>query len=132
MARARRRRKVCGRFSTTFFKPAGVPKHDLEEVVLTIDEIEAIRLADYEGMYQADASEKMGISRQTLGNILKSARLKIADALIHGKSIKLEGGIVEFQKRMFACQSCGHKFENEDYPSECPDCSGTNVKPTED
>lgn len=130
MVRPRRRRRVRGRFATTFFKPAGVPKHNLEEVILSIDEIEAIRLSDFEGLYQADAAEKMGVSRQTLGNILKSARKKIADALINGKCIKLEGGIVEYHRNLFACQNCGKQFENDKFPTACPDCSGKDIIPT--
>lgn len=127
MARPRNCRKVKGRFDTTFFKPAGVPKHALEEVTLAIDEIEAMRLADYDGLYQADAAEKMGVSRQTLGNILKSARKKVTDALIHGKSIKLEGGSIEFQEFMFHCRGCGAKFADNIIPAACPDCESTEI-----
>ncbi len=65
---------------------------ELDEEILGLDEMEAIRLADSEGLYQADAAEKMGVSRQTFGNILKTAHRKIAEALIKGKAIKLERG----------------------------------------
>ena len=61
----------------------------LEEVSLELDEIEALRLADLEGLYQADAAERMGISRQTFANIVERARHKVADALIHGKALKI-------------------------------------------
>jgi len=131
VVRPRRRRRVRCRFGTTFFKPAGVPKHNLEEVILSIDEIEAIRLSDYEGLYQADAAEGMGVSRQTLGNTLKSARKKIADALINGKSIKLGGGIVEYHSNLFSCQNCGKQFENDAFPIACPSCSCKDVIPTQ-
>ena len=72
-----------------FFKPRGTALGDLEVFELGIDELEAMRLADMEGMYQADAAEKMGISRQTFGNIINSARKKVASALINGAAIKI-------------------------------------------
>ncbi len=80
---------------TSYYKPRGIPLSALEEVVLTVDEFEAIRLTDLEGLYQADAAEKMSVSRQTLGRILESAHKKIADALVHGKALRIEGGSIE-------------------------------------
>ena len=62
---------------------------------MTVDEFEAIRLTDLEGLYQADAAEKMSISRQTLGRILESARKKIADALVNGKALLIKGGPIK-------------------------------------
>jgi len=59
------------------------------------DELEAVRLADFEELYQEDAAKKMNISRQTFGNIINSAHKKIADVLLHGKALKIEGGIVK-------------------------------------
>ena len=79
----------------TFFKPAGIPRIELEEVALTLDELEAVRLADLNGLYQEKAAPKMDISRSAFARILESARRKIADALVHGKSLKLEGGPVQ-------------------------------------
>ena len=79
----------------TFFKPAGISRVELAEVALTLDELEAVRLADFNGLYQEQAAPKMGISRSAFARILESARRKIADALIHGKSLKLEGGPVQ-------------------------------------
>ena len=67
----------------------------LEEVNLTLDELEAIRLADLTELYQEDAAKKMNISRQTFGNIINSAHKKIADALLNAKALKIEGGVVE-------------------------------------
>ena len=67
----------------------------LEEVNLTLDELEAIRLADMEEMYQEDAAKKMNISRQTFGNIVNSAHKKIADVLLNAKALKIEGGTIE-------------------------------------
>jgi predicted DNA-binding protein (UPF0251 family) len=67
----------------------------LEEVNLALDELEAVRLADLEGLYQEDAAKKMNISRQTFGNIINSAHKKIADVLLNAKALKIAGGIVK-------------------------------------
>jgi predicted DNA-binding protein (UPF0251 family) len=67
----------------------------LEEVRLTLDELEAVRLADLEGLYQEDAARKMDISRQTFGNIVNSAHKKIADVLLNAKALKIEGGVIK-------------------------------------
>ena len=80
----------------TFYKPRGVPLSVLQQVNLTFDELEAIRLADFQGLYQEQAAEKMNISRQTFGRIIESAHKKIADALVNGKALSIEGGPVEF------------------------------------
>lgn len=78
-----------------YFKPRGVPLCELDETVLAIDELEALRLTDLDGLYQADAAISMGVSRQTIGNILQSARRKVADALVNGKALRIAGGAVE-------------------------------------
>lgn len=77
-----------------YFKPRGIPASLLEEVVLNLDEFEAIRLADLEGLYQEDGAKRMNISRQTFGRIIESAHKKIADVLMNGKALKIEGGEV--------------------------------------
>jgi len=78
---------------------------DLEEIVLNLDEFEAIRLADYEQLYQEDAATKMNISRQTFGRIIEAAHKKIADVLMNGKALKIEGGEVAFDET----KTCGKK-----------------------
>jgi len=80
--------------SVTYFKPAGIPLRELEEVALTLDELEAIRLADLQGLYQEQAAQEMGVSRATFGRIVESARRKVAHALTSGKALRLEGGPV--------------------------------------
>ena len=88
-------RRVCGTPETDYFKPRGISLDELEEVGLTIDEFEAIRLADLDGLYQEDAAKKMNVSRQTFGNIINSAHKKVADALLNAKALKIEGGNIE-------------------------------------
>jgi len=78
----------------TYFKPAGIPLSGLEEVVVSLDELEALRLADLNGLYQEQAAEQMKISRPTFSRVVESARRKVADALINGKALRLEGGPV--------------------------------------
>lgn len=128
-------RPKCARYvneypGTTFFKPRGIPLVELEEVTLSVDEYEALRLADLEGLYQEDAAALMNISRATFGRILESAHRTVADALISGKAIKIEGGVVTVtQKRMFQCSDCEHSWEvpfGTGRPGACPQCGGQN------
>jgi predicted DNA-binding protein (UPF0251 family) len=90
-------RHIGFRPNADFFKPAGIPVHALEQVILTLDEVEALRLADLNGLYQEQAAQEMKISRPTFSRIVEEARRKVADALIHGKALRLEGGTVRMK-----------------------------------
>lgn len=92
MARPMICRKVSGDVAASYFKPQGVPMRFLEEVALERDEVEAIRLADLEGLYQVDAAARMGVSRQTFGNIVARARKKVATALLRGMALRIVVG----------------------------------------
>ena len=81
-----------------YFKPAGVPACTLEQVTLTLDEVETLRLADLQGLYQAPAAAQMKISRPTFARIIEVARRKVAEALIHGKALRIEGGTVTMNR----------------------------------
>ena len=83
------RRRIRGNFDKVCFKPCGIPGHSLERVYLNEDELEAIRLMDFKGLYQEDVAKEMGVSRPTISRILKEARAKIADALLNGKAIEI-------------------------------------------
>lgn len=89
MPRKKGHRKTCFAPGVTYYKPIGIPLKLLDEMVLGIDELEAIRLADAEGLYHKDAAAQMGVSRQTFGRIVGAARGKIAKALTAGKAIKI-------------------------------------------
>jgi len=104
MPRPKCRRNICGMPDKNYFKPRGIPTVALEEIVLNLDEFEAIRLADYEELYQEDAAVKMNISRQTFGRIIEAAHKKIADVLINGKALRIEGGEVALNEK----KPCGH------------------------
>jgi predicted DNA-binding protein (UPF0251 family)/predicted Fe-Mo cluster-binding NifX family protein len=85
-------RRIRGGIAASLYKPAGIPTRELEEVRLGLDGAEAIRLADLDGLYQEAAARKMGVSRQTFGRILEEARRIVADAIINGKALRIEGG----------------------------------------
>lgn len=92
MPRPCRCRKVRFRPQITCFKPLGIPMVDLEETVLTIDEFEAIRLKDLEGLEQEECAKMMGISQPTFHRLITLARKKLACAIVNGKTIRIEGG----------------------------------------
>ena len=81
------------------FRPKCKPPNKLEGVYLTLDEFEAIRLADFEGLKQEDAAKRMKISRPTFSRIITSAHKKVGDALANIKAIKIEGGCCKFRKK---------------------------------
>jgi predicted DNA-binding protein (UPF0251 family) len=124
-------RRVAGAPKCGLFKPAGVPCASLEEIVLTVDEMEAMRLADLEGMYQEQAAGQMNISRQTFGRVIESARRKVAQALCRGQALRIEGGTVEVvNMRRFQCCACQHVWElphGTGCPQECPKCASGNI-----
>jgi len=107
MPRPFRCRRIQAPPNCRLFKPAGVPLDDLETNPLQLDELEAMRLVDLSGLYQEDAAVKLGVSRQTLGNILESARKKVADALVNSKALSIGGG---------TCHSSGEEAR------KCPRC----------
>ncbi len=94
MVRPKRCRIIEENPEYTYFKPQGIPLSDLEEITLHIDEFEAIRLKDLEGLDQEVAASRMGISQPTLFRLLTSGHKKVAEALVKGKAIKIEGGDV--------------------------------------
>ncbi|MGA7105054.1 MAG: DUF134 domain-containing protein [Candidatus Deferrimicrobiaceae bacterium] len=91
-------RRIAGRPIAPVFHPAGVPACDRVEIILTLDEFEAIRLADLEGLYQEQGAERMHVSRPTFGRILGTAHRKVAEALAHGKALKIEGGTIRVER----------------------------------
>jgi len=90
MPRPRIRRRVMFEPGVLYFKPAGVPIKDLEEVELGLDEVEALRLADSEGLNQEVCAGRMKVSQPTFHRILDKARKKVSDAIINGKAVKIK------------------------------------------
>jgi len=92
MVRPRNIRRIYFQPDITYFKPVGISMINLKETVLNFDELEAIRLVDSEGMEQSKAGKKMKISQSTLSRLLSTGRKKLADAIIAGQAIKIQGG----------------------------------------
>lgn len=121
----------------TQFKPVGVPLFAVDEIVITVEEMEAIRLADVEELDQGPASLLMGISRPTFHRILTKAHTKIAQALWQGKSLRVDGGTYRVKccegDRKFHCGACGHKWTVPKGTGErgcqmhCPACNVQNA-----
>jgi len=98
----KRGRTKCLRFvkgvpEVDYFKPRGIPLMELDEVELKVEELEAIRLVEYEDLSHEDAAKKMKVSRRTLARELHSAHKKIADALLNGKAIQIKGGFFKLK-----------------------------------
>jgi len=114
-----------------YFKPRGIPVTRLEEIVMTLDELEALRLTDLDGLYQEEAAKRMHVSRPTFGRIVDSAHSKVADALVNGKALRIEGGRVDMSaERSFACSGCRHSWRirhGVSHPAQCPACSSRDV-----
>ena len=131
MARPRNCRKVGCLPGSGYFKPRGIPLSMLKEVILTVDEFEAIRLADLESLYHDQAAQKMSVSRQTFGRIIGSAHKKVAQALVEGTALKIEGGDFEVNAmRKFKCLDCKHTWElayGTGRPAGCPACQSVNI-----
>jgi len=134
MPRPPKYRRVALLPPARYFKPAGVPLRALEEVILSLEEAEAIRLKDLEGLDQEQSAQKMNISRPTFQRVLKAARQKIAEALLRGKAIRIEGGTYEMAWQRFRCGN-GHQW---DVPLElmaggpprfCPTCNTVAIDP---
>ncbi|MEW5826337.1 MAG: DUF134 domain-containing protein [Candidatus Bipolaricaulota bacterium] len=94
MARPTCCRRVAGSPGATLFRPDAGPACGASAIVVALDEFEALRLADREGLHHEDAAARMGVSRPTFGRILESARRKVADALTEGRALRIEGGTV--------------------------------------
>jgi predicted DNA-binding protein (UPF0251 family) len=113
MPRPPKPRIVCEAPAASYFKPRGIPLPFLKETVLGLDELEALRLADLEGLSQVDVGKRMGVSRGTVGRLLEKAHRIVADALLRGKALRLEGGPVATPPRLRA--ACPKHW-----PAGCP------------
>lgn len=112
------------------FKPAGVPRKFLESVILTVDEYEAIRLADYQQMEHQQSADEMNISRPTFTRLIEKARKKMAQVIIEGKELIIMGGNIDFVYNLHECKDCGEVVQKpftEDQEA-CPDCGSSNMQ----
>lgn len=130
MTRPCKCRRISGQPRSFLFKPCGVPLRELQETCLTLDELEAVRLADLQELYQEEAASRMGVSRQTFGNIVRSAHGKIADALVNAKSLKIAGGVVQLDRQRFRCGRCRTHWAASPVLEKivaCPKCRGNGI-----
>jgi predicted DNA-binding protein (UPF0251 family) len=111
------------------FKPVGIRRDMLQDITLEIDEYEAIRLSDYEGLDHTDAAAEMEISRSTFSRLIEKARSKVASFLIEGRMLQIEGGKIHFRDNVLKCQSCGHIFNIDigNRLSKCPECGSDRL-----
>ena len=132
MVKPRKNRNVLYPPWMHYFKPHGhMPFDPSSLVILAIDEYESIRLADHENLKQEEAAKRMNISRPTFTRLINSARKKIADAMVNGKMIRIEGGNFVFLKNRMRCNSCGKIWETDIRTKTikpCPDCSSQDIE----
>ncbi len=121
MPRPHKCRKVLKAPVCTCFKPGNVPMRALQRVLLTLDQYEAIRLADYEGLEHAEAALKMGISRPTFTRLITSAHKVLAKVLVEGHALVIDGGSVTYSSA--ACPRCGADCS----ACRCPDRATCNT-----
>jgi predicted DNA-binding protein (UPF0251 family) len=132
MPRPQKCRRVGSVPGTTFFKPAGIPMQSLEEVRLSLEEAEALRLKEIEGLDQEAASARMNVSRPTFQRVLASARHKVADAVLNARALRIAGGNIEMAFSRFRCR-LGHQWDTPDEAAGqleaalCPTCNTLGV-----
>lgn len=126
MPRPKQNRKISNPPLMKGFKPFGIPRRMLNSVTLLYDEYEAVRLLDYEGMNQDQAAVQMNVSRPTLTRIYEKARKTIAQALVEGNMIVIEGGNVQFDREWFRCRRCYKLVGGLENHVHCKDCTSFN------
>jgi predicted DNA-binding protein (UPF0251 family) len=111
------------------FKPSGVRARCLDDLALTLDEFEAIRLADYQGKDHHESAKEMDISRSTFSRLVERARRKVAQFLVEGKHLRIDGGSVHFERNLIRCNDCGQllRVPFDVTTSECPDCGSADL-----
>ena len=111
------------------FKPSGVPKRNLKRISLSLDEYEAVRLADFMGLEHSEAAEMMEISRSTFTRLIEKARKKTATMIVEGAELHIEGGNIHFRGNTVRCSDCNHIFRTglEDVVTICPSCGSSSL-----
>jgi predicted DNA-binding protein (UPF0251 family) len=129
MARPQNDRIVHGPPLFTEFKPIGVSSKNLDMIQITLDEFEALRLADYLGLDHSEAADEMEISRSVFTRLIEKARGNIARLIVEGKMLTIEGGNVHFKNNILKCNQCGHMFKIpfSQKVSECPSCNSESL-----
>lgn len=111
------------------YKPTGFNRSKLKRILIRLDEYEAIRLADYQGLDHATAAERMKISRSTFTRLIESARKKVASFIIEGGELVIDGGNIHFRGNIFRCLDCEHIFRADfsERINKCPSCKSEKI-----
>ena len=111
------------------FKPTGIASKFLNQTILSLDEYEALRLADYDGMTQAEAADEMQISRPTFTRLIEKARQKMVEFLIKGNQLTIDGGNIHFSNNVFKFTNCAQTFilNINETVNHCPSCESEQV-----
>lgn len=124
-------RHVSHKPKVIYYKPAGIPKNELVEVVLSPDHLESFYLKDLKNMSQQEASQSMGVSQSTFHRIYRKAKEIIADALCHGKAIRMEPNEltnlpIKRELGLCVCEQCGYQEKKQKGKAcmqiPCPQC----------
>ncbi len=127
MARPIKPKLISEEPRATYFKPHGIPLGVMDEVHISLEELEALRLVDLQGLYQEDAAKEMGISRPTLQRMVVDARAKLVDALVKGKAVSIAGGCYirhqgHGRRRCSRCDDALLIAPDERADCSCPHC----------
>lgn len=130
MSRPRRKRHIFRPPLVNGFTPYGSSAPPTGMLTILLEEYEALRLADYEGMSQLEAAERMGVSRPTFTRIYEQAKRKMVQALVEGLKFQISGGHTQFDTTWFRCEECNTAFapaEDAMYVVDCPVCRGNHI-----
>lgn len=129
MPRPKKFRCVKREPGVTFFKPQGIPLRVLEHALITVDELEALRLSDLLGLSHEETAQQLKVSRPTVTRMLARAHQVVADALVNGKAIRIEGGDYILEGFECLCPKCGAIWSAPAGESEqvCGKCSDTET-----
>lgn len=125
MPRPKKLRDTSGEIKCRLFKPRGIPARYLTEIILEMDEFEAIRLADFESLSHQDAADKMNISRPTFSRLVEKGRHKVSDALVNGFALKISDSTESSAELpLCTCSLCGckKKYKINKETGLCFDC----------
>jgi len=133
MPRPRKHRHLMSEPQPAIYKPVGVPLRDVDCVALSPEELESLRLADLEGHYQEQAAEQMGVSRSTFQRTVIEARRKVAQALVEGMALQIQGATVRARLVRWRCDDCRHHWDvphgsGQGEPEVCPACGSDAIR----
>ena len=129
MPRPKHRRMVSAPPEFGRFKPTGVMARMLESQALSLEEFEAVRLADYQGLSHQEAADQMEIARPTFTKLVEEARRKVATFLVEGRELRIDGGHIHFRDNLLRCEDCGHRVRAsiERDITACPACGSSRL-----